>query len=284
MFFETWDEHLKKHGKKHRCARCVWQRSRQKWECALVYTTKHGLMEPWVEEICDPQRPWGLGCKLCRLAGIDNAYARGEIRGKNRIHFPGLQRHGGRVGTPLGKRPAHCRAHMRAQEKVLQMVEGEDPDRRDVPNRGLCMTAYKIAKAGASFQSYEVDVQTSRACGGRLPNSRRSRKTAKTPSRQVKRARHEALQEARPHQRNVVAREGRNFFGLTPAKLDRLRALQMQERTQGLGDAPLDPNSREVIVLVERLLSFKRGRALDSTVDVADNLVATLRGLVGDDA
>ena len=79
-FFETWDEHLKKHGKNHRCGRCVWKRNRRTWEWLLVYRTKSGHMEPWIEEICDPQPPWGLGCKLCRLAGMDNAYARGDIR------------------------------------------------------------------------------------------------------------------------------------------------------------------------------------------------------------
>ena len=105
------------------CPACVWQRNLQKWECALVYRTKPGRMEPWVEEMCDPQRPWGPGCKLCRLAGIDNASARGVTRAKNRIHLPDLQRHGGRIGTPRGKRPADCRAHMRAQEKVLQWLK-----------------------------------------------------------------------------------------------------------------------------------------------------------------
>ena len=68
---------------------------------------------------------------------------------------------------------------MRAQEIVLELDEQEDPDRRDVPNRCLCMLAYRIAQAGGGFQSYEVHHGTSRACGGGLPNSRRPRTIAK---------------------------------------------------------------------------------------------------------
>ena len=109
-------------------------------------------MEPWIEGICDPQRPCGLGCNVCRLAGMDSAYARGEIRGKNKLNFTDLRRHGGAVGTPRGQLPAHphgqlpahCRAHMCAQEKFRQLVEEEELGRRDVPNRGLCMTAHKF--------------------------------------------------------------------------------------------------------------------------------------------
>ena len=81
--FAAWGGHLKKHSKKHQFARCMWQRNLQAWECAWVYRTKIGFMEPWVGEMCDPHRPWGLGCKVCRLAGVDNAHARGAIRAKS---------------------------------------------------------------------------------------------------------------------------------------------------------------------------------------------------------
>ena len=77
----------------------------------------------------------------------------------------------------------------------------------------------------------------------------------------------------------------------------RARLVMGDEWPQGLrgdvsgGESPLDPYSREVmggsgrfIVLVERLLSFRRLQAFDATVDVAEKLVATLRGLAGDDA
>ena len=133
-------------------------------------------MEPWIEEICDPQRPWGLGCKLCRLAGMDNAYARGEIWGVNRVRFASLWRHG---GVARGKRcRAPCQAHMRAQEIALDIVQQEGPDRRDVPGRESCMIAYRIAQAGGSYRSYEVERRLLKECGGGGSNSRRSRKTA----------------------------------------------------------------------------------------------------------
>ena len=61
----------------------MWQRNLQTWECALAYRTKIEFMEPWVDEIYDPHLPWGLGCNVCRLAGIDSAYARGTIRAKS---------------------------------------------------------------------------------------------------------------------------------------------------------------------------------------------------------
>ena len=143
----------------------------------MVYRTKPGRMEPWVEEMCDPQRPWGLGCNLRRLAGVDNAYARGEIWGVNRVRFASLWRHG---GVARGKRcRAPCQAHMRAQEIALDIVQQKGPDRRDVPCRESCMIAYRVAKAGGSYRSYEVDHRLLNACGGGVSNSRRSRKNAK---------------------------------------------------------------------------------------------------------
>ena len=52
----------------------------------------------------DPQRPWGLGCNLCRLASMDNTVASEEIWDQKRIRFSELQRHG---GAPRGQHPGH---------------------------------------------------------------------------------------------------------------------------------------------------------------------------------
>ncbi len=131
-----------------------------------MYRTKSGHMEPWIEEICDPQRPWGLGCKLCRLAGVDNAYASGEIWGLKRVRFGSLWRHG---CVAQGQRcRAPCQAHMRAQEIASEIVQQEGPDRRDVPGRESCMIAYRIAQAGGSYRSYEVERRLLGAAAGVL--------------------------------------------------------------------------------------------------------------------
>ena len=148
---------------------------------------------------------------------------------------------------------------MRAHEIVLELDEQEDPDRRDVPNRCLCMLAYRIAQAGGSFQSYEVHHGTSRACGGGLQTSRRSRKIAK----KIGRAAAEMLRDTdRELLRKCMEDWRKGSWAL------RVRLVMGDGWPQGLrgdvsgGESPLDPYSREVvgescrfIVLVERLLS-----------------------------
>ena len=73
--------------------------------------------------------------------------------------------------------------HQRAQAALLQEVnpqaEVSPEDRRDVPTFAMMFTAYKTAKAGASFQSYEEDLKNARACGAPIPRSRKSREIAK---------------------------------------------------------------------------------------------------------
>ena len=130
-----------------------------------MYKTQNGGYETRIEELYTPQRRWGLGCKLCRIAKLNNAYARGEVSGVNAVRLQKLQRHGGNFGIADGQDACHSRGHMRAQQQLLQHkqeVATVDNDRLDVPSRGLYATAYKCAKAGASFQSYEIDVRTSR--------------------------------------------------------------------------------------------------------------------------
>ena len=118
---------------------------------------------------------------------MDNIYARGDARGRA-IDIGRLRRHGGSCNAKLvgeGSRYNHSQAHASAVAALMQGAAGEEgppripEDRADVPAFALCYQAYKGAKVGASYLSYEADVNIARACGAPIPRNRGSREIAK---------------------------------------------------------------------------------------------------------
>ena len=61
-------EHLKRFGRNHKgCARCDWIHKKKDAALArFTYKDADGTVGSWVEEVCGPDRAWGLGCLLCR--------------------------------------------------------------------------------------------------------------------------------------------------------------------------------------------------------------------------
>ena len=106
---ETWAEHVRVHGPHHKGPRCRFMRCRDKYEAALTYDLGNGESGTWLVQVCTVEHAWGLGCKLCRWAGKDTAFARGEIRGERATQLARLRRH------------AHadrCHAHREALEEL----------------------------------------------------------------------------------------------------------------------------------------------------------------------
>lgn len=188
---EDWNEHLHKHGPKHKCPRCKYMRCKRGWSKELTYTAEDGTIQCWLEERCEPGHAWGLGCKVCRWHGSASAWGRGGVRGRNNTRFTNLLRHGGHVPRATGA--CGHRRHAAALDKLQEvnpLVQAAPlevnplarpeavalpKDRRDVPGRPLCITAYKNAKAGAAFTMYTADIANSRASGASLPRNRESR-------------------------------------------------------------------------------------------------------------
>ena len=61
-------DHLKRFGQNHEgCARCDWiHKFRDAALARFTYKDADGTVGSWVEEVCRPDRAWGLGCLLCR--------------------------------------------------------------------------------------------------------------------------------------------------------------------------------------------------------------------------
>ena len=83
---ESWEEHRNRCTRRQ-CPRCRFMRHRRTWLSELTYTDTAGKAVTWLEEVSTPSHAWGLGCKICRLAGGDSKLARGVQRSL--------------VGTPL---------------------------------------------------------------------------------------------------------------------------------------------------------------------------------------
>ena len=182
----TWFEHLRRFGSDHRCPRCRWMRDRAAWIKELTYQDSSGEVGSWVEEVHGPGRPWGLGCKVCRWAGLTDIFARGLVRGDRNTQLTALKRHGGHLPTMsrTGRQVRCAQGHAFAQAKLLaedseRRLDPDKPPRNDVPGLPLFFNAYKNAKDGASFCSFTRDVKVLRAAGAPIPKSRDSRFVAK---------------------------------------------------------------------------------------------------------
>ena len=76
---ETWSEHVRKHGKNHRCPRCRFMRHKEEVFKMCTYQCPSGSVGTWVEEVCRPGHPWGLGCKFRRWANVNSIWSRGRL-------------------------------------------------------------------------------------------------------------------------------------------------------------------------------------------------------------
>ena len=278
---------MRKFGEKHCCPRCRWMRRKRSWcRCReLVYTDREGNTATWVEEKCTADHPWGLGCKVCRWHGLDTAWGQTRVRGQNGTRFVNLKRH------------AQHETHARAQAALLDNSEvnppSSMPDRNDVPCFAMCYTAYKGAKAGASFKSYEADLEATRACGAPIPRSRGSREVAKQIVTSAADVLREEDAQLLKHATNIhlsmdarksgIVVRGRLTLGngwppgMGPTAWER----------EGDRGAEVNPTRRirnafgKCISTVDRLISFRRFRPYDTTEELAQHLVDAVKVACG---
>ena len=118
---ETWSEHVRKHGENHQCPRCKFMRQQEEVCDMCTYQCPSGSVGTWVEEVCRPGHPWGLGCKLCRWAKVNSMWSRGCMRSDRGTQLTSLLRHGNHRSekTRKGKDNYICRAHEESQQKLL---------------------------------------------------------------------------------------------------------------------------------------------------------------------
>ena len=126
-----------------------------------TYQCPSGSVGTWVEEVCRPGHPWGLGCKLCRWANVNSIWSQGCMRSDRGTQLFSLLRHGNHRPdkTWKGKDNYICRAHEESQKKLLdsEKSSGEcggmslsDELRQDVPT--LPQFFYSIQdRQGGSF-------------------------------------------------------------------------------------------------------------------------------------
>jgi hypothetical protein len=125
---ETQTEHIRKHGQNHQCPRCRFMRHREEIFKTCTYQCPSGSIGTWVEEVCRPGHPWGLGCKLCRWAGVNSIWSRGCVRSDRGTQLTSLMRHGNhrREKSQKGKTNDICRAHEESQQKLLDSEKPSD--------------------------------------------------------------------------------------------------------------------------------------------------------------
>ena len=285
---ETWEDHLRKHGKSHDCGRCLWMRNRHRWRPQLVYRDREGGEASWIEERSTAVEPWALGCKICRWRGMTDIWGTTSARGQN-CKLNKLKRH------------ATAPSHARAQQALLQVnVEEADlssvvvpDDRHDVPCFAMCFAAWQGALKGAAFSTYSSDLQWARSAGAPIPRSRESRMTAcqlVTCFGDVLRAEDAALLRHATHiHLTMDARKGHIVVRarMTLSKLPpNMRQLSPTHEADGLDCPRVVRNiTGEHILRADRLLSFQHLGGYTTTQDLADTLVSSLEeACKGDEA
>lgn len=292
---ETWSEHLRKYGKNHKCPRCRWMRNREAWRMQLTYTDRDGKTGVWVEERCEPGHPWGLGCKVCRWAGSQSLFGRGDVRRDRGTTLTSLRRHGnhGLGGMRVTREHANALAKLLDNTDSDEAHPGHGGERADVPSFAMLYTAYKGAKAGCSFSSYTRDLEVSRCSGANIPKSRSSRHVAK-------RIVECCAEELQSGDRSLLAActdialtmDGRRSMLAVQARLTMGNGLPTGLRPVSHGgQAPGWPGrdaygevtrlSGVGIHTVDMLLSLRQQRGLDGTVQLAEHLVDSLRSACG---
>ena len=290
---ETWVEHLRIHGPHHQCPRCRFMRSRDKYEAALTYDCGNGETGTWIEQVCTAEHAWGLGCKICRWAQKDSAFARGEIRCNRGTTISSLRRHANRN---------KCRAHVEALEDMRKKSEEassqagkQAPEaaphgpRDDVPSLPHFYAAYKIAKKGQSFQSYEADVETMRAGGAPLKKSRGSRFVCKNMIEcEAEELSWEDSMLLRKCSDVALTMDGRKGMLVVRVRLTMGHGMPKGFTPESLGgkSPAIAPGAtdREItgihgkyIHTVDRVISLRQEQAFDDTPALARHLVDSLR-------
>ena len=293
---ETWEEHVRNHGSMHKCPRCVWMRCKPRWQQRLRYQDQTGCEGTWVEEQQNADKPWALGCKICRWAGRSGVWGETRARGRQ-CDISSLVRH--------QKLPAHKQAQASLlQKSVENLREVEAPDdRHDVPCFNLCYVAWKGALKGSSFVSYNQDVELTRSVSTSVPRSRDSRTVARKLVEcfgAELRAQDTALLKHSTH--ISLTMDGRKGHLVVRARMA-LRALPPGTCLLGGsvhpprgGEPPqgeVSPPGDEVplrnvygghgIFIADRLLAFRRMSACATTGDVSDALVHALEEACGGD-
>ena len=292
---ETWIEHLRIHGPKHKCPQCRWVRNRQKWEAELTYQyeNKHGSRRFARPSIL------GLGCKVCRWAKKDSVFSRGQVRTERGTQLRSLQRHGNHVAGRM------CHAHAEAVEearKASARVAGADPcedaatseagPRDDVPSLALFYAAYKIAKKGASFQHYEADVKVMRAVGASLHKSRGSRFVAKNIVECVaEELRWEDAQLLSKCSDIALTMDGRKSMLVVRVRMTMGYGMPTGFRGESHGGAAQGGSTRreirgvhgQYVHTVDRLIALRKERAFDDTPALAQHLVEAFKAACGSD-
>ena len=73
---------------------CRWVSNASEWRRRLTYTDHSGATGTWVYEVCTPDHPWGLGCKICKAVGATCAFSNAEVRSWRGSDIRSLRRHG----------------------------------------------------------------------------------------------------------------------------------------------------------------------------------------------
>lgn len=167
-----------------KCSRCRWIANRANWKRKLTCDVS-GESVVWIEERVGIGKPWGLGCKVCRWAGISSKFARGEVTGDRMTALYQLQRHGNHVGEKRSQ------GHARALRKLTQKSENEEKTsstitattlcRSDVPSLPMFYSAYQGAKSGHSFQTHTRNCELLELAGAPIHKERRSRFVVRFP-------------------------------------------------------------------------------------------------------
>ena len=292
---ETWQEHVRTYGEKHYCARCRYHRNRDNWHKTLTYTDKDGEEGTWLEERCDAGHLWGLGCKVCRWDGAQNAWGSTSMRDERMTRLSSLLRH------------ACSRRHVEALAALPKGGDDDGPpegnlraDRVDVPGVALCVTAYKCAKAGSSFQSYGPDVENARQCGADIPRNRCSREIARRliwcAAELLREQDRRLLEWCTDISMTMDGRKGKLIVrarlsmgkGMPPdltlmeaSPREDGGALEASPQEDG-GGAAITTGHGKHIVTIDRILTLRQADPLETTEELSSHLVDALRDACGD--
>lgn len=176
-------------------------RNKDVWRQCLTYKDTEGNVGTWVEEHCTFEHPWGLGCKVCRWAGVQTLFGVGDARGWRQTDLRALRRHGNHLRNQTARGRTVPARKERFQHVALHIVTNHDLSfigfvcpMRNVQEHAVALQkllatsnatpeivrhddhipvsmiymAYKVAHAGEAFQSYSRDAEVARASGTSL--------------------------------------------------------------------------------------------------------------------
>ncbi|CAE7192465.1 unnamed protein product, partial [Symbiodinium natans] len=145
-----------------RCNRCKYIKHAASWQKKLVYSTSSGGTATWLVE-SDSNKPWGLGCAVCRDA-CDNPAASGSAfvqmkKGAAQYEVP-MTRFGGMLQLEDLRRHGESDGHIRSLEKLGQPAAspGGSEEDKAVPTPAQVRLALEVLRMPSSAQgrSYEA--------------------------------------------------------------------------------------------------------------------------------